>query len=85
MRCYSDWCPFPGEADMKDCPWCKGCDFYRPPQTNADRIRAMKDNELAKFLHNFFWGRNYNVRLFDLETWLKSPVTEEVHDDERSH
>ena len=27
-----------------------GCGMYKPPMTNADRIRAMSDEELANFL-----------------------------------
>lgn len=34
--------------------WCVGivCDINKPKQTNADRIRAMSDDELAKFLED---------------------------------
>ena len=28
---------------------------FMPPQTNADRIRAMSDDELAKHLHDIGW------------------------------
>lgn len=36
--------------------WCVGivCDINKPKPTNADRIRAMSDEELADFLSN--WG-----------------------------
>ena len=27
-----------------------GCGMYKPPMTNADRIRAMSDEELAEFI-----------------------------------
>ena len=50
------------------------------PMTNADRIRAMSDKELAKFLYDFFWGRKEQVRLFNLEKWLQQPAEEEEHD-----
>lgn len=53
-----------------------GC---REPMTNADRIRAMPDKELAKFLYDFFWGRKEQVRLFNLEKWLQMPSEEEDH------
>ena len=41
--------------------------------TNADRIRAMSDEELAKWLVNFFWG-NRKVNLFDILKWIKKPA-----------
>ena len=74
-------------SEFVDCRTCKSdcvradgnygytfCDKYtHPPMTNADRIRAMSDNELAKFLYDFFWGRKEQVRLFNLEKWLQMP------------
>ena len=35
------------------CPNCGGTGIVKVPMTNADRIRAMSDEELAKFLCNF--------------------------------
>lgn len=46
--------------------------------TNADRIRAMSDEELAMWLTNFFWGRKEEVRLFKLREWLQEPVKEDA-------
>ena len=37
------------EDHCKSYPRCYGCTAYREP-TNADRIRAMNDEELAEFL-----------------------------------
>ena len=59
-------------VDMPD-EW----DFYiqqRPPQpkTNADRIRAMSDEELARYIANL---RGWLVDLEVLD-WLKSPYVE---------
>lgn len=47
------------------------------PQTNADRIRAMIDEELAEFLIGFVntFGEEYEGTLSCLE-WLKSEVKE---------
>jgi hypothetical protein len=45
------------------------------PQTNADRIRAMSDVELAKWIDNFFWGHK-KVNLFDILKWLQQPAEE---------
>ena len=41
-------------VEFDDCPWRSDPDamcsaFKRKPMTNADRIRAMSDEELAKF------------------------------------
>lgn len=36
----------------KSCEACHGVGFIRVPMTNADRIRAMTDEELAKFIAN---------------------------------
>ena len=49
------------------------CD-YIPTPTNADRIRAMSDEELAKLLCIYDW------RLGEMDeclAWLKQPVEEE--------
>ncbi|MGN0180417.1 MAG: hypothetical protein ACI4DY_13420 [Monoglobaceae bacterium] len=56
-----------------------------PPPTNADRIRAMSDEELAKMLYKT--GRNYRAicadpvvdfreHYGDLLQWLKQPAEE---------
>lgn len=39
------------ESHCKSYPRCYGCNAYREP-TNADRIHAMADEELAKFIAN---------------------------------
>ena len=43
-------------------------------KTNADRIRAMSDEELAKWLYKFFWGRHKDITPFNIEKWLRQPV-----------
>lgn len=50
----------------------------RSPQTNADRIRSMTDEELAKYLVNFknTFGEEYEGEISCLE-WLRSEVEEE--------
>ena len=40
------------EDHCKSYPRCYGCNAYREP-TNADRIRAMSDEELVVFLDEF--------------------------------
>ena len=50
------------------------CD-YIPTPTNADRIRAMSDEELAKLLCIYDW------RLGEMDeclAWLKQPVEEDT-------
>ena len=47
-------------------------------RTNADRIRAMSDEELGKFLYGYFWGRlpvlpNREEKLL---AWLQQPAEE---------
>ena len=74
--CKAD-CVFKGEKDLK--PECRG--FI--PMTNADRIRAMSDEELAELL---MWYCPYPNRKEECEQgcekcvaeWLKSPVKEDA-------
>ena len=40
----------------KTCEDCHGIGFFRVPMTNADRIRAMSDEELAKWI-DWLFGR----------------------------
>lgn len=65
---------------------CKNC--YSPP-TNADRIRAMSDEELAEFLYTSFSCYGCPVRAECDKTackgcdelvleWLKQPVKEDA-------
>ncbi len=42
-------CMVDAESHCKLYPRCYGCNAFRNP-TNADRIRSMSDEELAKFL-----------------------------------
>ena len=42
----------------KTCEDCHGIGFVRVPITNADRIRAMSDEELAEELHAIMLGWN---------------------------
>ena len=42
------------------------------PKTNADRIRAMSDEELAEFLANFAWDNEPTKK--ETYDWLQSEV-----------
>jgi chromosome condensin MukBEF complex kleisin-like MukF subunit len=49
---------------------------FMPPQTNADRIRAMTDEELADSLYEAYADGFYtaaNMKLYDKITPVKSP------------
>ena len=48
------------------------CEYRRKKQTNADRIRAMSDEELAEFLIDLADDGNLKIR-----EWLKQPSGEE--------
>lgn len=41
------------------------------PMTNADRIRAMTDEELAQFIHNLIIDRNIGIPTGIWLDWLK--------------
>ena len=47
---------------------------YIPVPTNADRIRAMSDEELAEFLIDLADDGNLRIR-----EWLQQPAEEEDH------
>lgn len=42
--------------------------------TNADRIRLMSDEELAKWLYNFFWRSKKYIHLSCILGWLQQPA-----------
>ena len=48
------------------------CEYRRKKQTNADRIRAMNDEELAEFLIDLADNGNLKIR-----EWLQQPAEEE--------
>ena len=62
---------------------CFGCVQYsnhrpRPPITNADRIRGMSDEELARFLWEQNGGNRYWKSVGKYLDWLKQPAKEEL-------
>lgn len=79
----SYYCEFVGGkflGDLSDC-----CEAWKPTmRTNADRIRAMSDEELAKFIYeqaDCFCAARYGVCIKDEDTcraawlrWLKEEV-----------
>lgn len=61
------------KCSLGECDQPETCTAYVPVITNADRIRSMSDEELARWLDNFFWGHK-KVNLFDILKWLKQPA-----------
>ena len=68
-----------GTATSHICPECCGAGVQFVPSTNADRIRAMSDEELKEFICSILqcefckfegWGG------CELLEWLKQPVEE---------
>ena len=54
------------------------CDKYtHPPTTNADRIRAMTDEELAELLFQVGYDNGWGMKEYALE-WLQQPAEEET-------
>ena len=66
------YCRETGHKFEDICHTC--CGARCKPQTNADRIRAMSDEELAEWLYKFFWGRCKEISPFNIEKWLRQPV-----------
>lgn len=66
-------CHYSGQLTgrLTSCP-----DFKQKPKTNADRIRAMSDEELAEWaLYKAREiGREYSHSLLGLIQWLKQPA-----------
>ena len=76
------------------CPNCGGTGIVKVPVTNADRIRAMSDEELAAFLErvhvdpcsaccdNLYWCRRNNapepVCQKHFFKWLQQPAEEDT-------
>ena len=69
MKCISKRCPFPDE-NKDGCRFLDCCDFVVMQKTNADRIRAMSDEELAAYL---VYHNPYSTEEFCLK-WLRQPV-----------
>ena len=71
------------------CPVCGGIGTHEIQMTNADRIRAMSDEELAEFLWDFNLADVSTVKMgefgphmfrYRLKEWLKMPAKEDKHE-----
>ena len=71
----------------KTCELCHGAGVIEVPMTNADRIRAMNDEELNALFHEIYnagaedavayeWGQRTNSFEWTTE-WLQQPAGEE--------
>ena len=60
---------------------CFGEDMCRcrEPMTNADRIRSMSDEELAKFLFQVGYDHRWGLKEYALD-WLQQPAEEDDHE-----
>ena len=67
-----------GTATSHICPECGGAGVQFVPSTNADRIRAMSDEELAAWAINEApkIGFRYTSSETGLLKWLKQPAEE---------
>lgn len=61
------------------CPVCGGIGSHEIQMTNADRIRAMSDEELAEFLFQVGYNHRWGLEEYALE-WLQQPAEEVAHD-----
>ena len=60
------------------CPVCGGIGSHEIQMTNADRIRAMTDEELAEFLYQVGYNHRWGLKEYALE-WLQQPAEEDDH------
>ena len=86
FACTGKNCPFMRDVKRCTAPHCEN----RTPPTNADRIRAMSDEELAEFLTVLTdpdWHKNDEYPDYKPSTvgwlgWLRSPAEECAHGQE---
>lgn len=77
MKCTGRNCPMQnGMVDPAHCLAADKCLYVTKPLTNADRIRAMTDEELAEWInkhdcHTNLYGYDPRDAILD---WLKSPA-----------
>lgn len=77
-KCTGVLCRMPDGYKVDECD-CKECPCRTEPITNADRIRAMSDFELAKEIENAQSGIEIenpkNIDYFDcILEWLQQPA-----------
>lgn len=64
------------------CPVCGGIGSHEIQMTNADRIRAMSEEELAKLLCCTGWRM---IEQKECLEWLQKPAEEDDHDERKEN
>ena len=67
-KCTGKRCPMQVGYKVEECDY-KDCHYRTEPITNADRIRAMSNEELAEFLIDLADDGNLRIR-----EWLQQPA-----------
>ena len=71
-KCTGKRCPMQVGYKVEECDY-KDCPYRTEPITNADRIRAMSDEELAENMSDWqCWGGGLDPK--DWLEWLKQPA-----------
>ncbi len=76
-RPFFGWCDEINDSPDMDIE--RECRCFEPA-TNADIIRRMSDEELAKFLYRYFWGREKDMSIAKhrIAEWLQQPAKEDT-------
>ena len=79
FSCTGKNCPMQFGFEVKRCT-AKDCPYRTEPKTNADRIRAMTDEELAEYLgrvkaSGFDYADFSELFAKEILPWLKEEVT----------
>ena len=71
-KCTGKRCPMQVGYKVEECDY-KDCPYRTEPITNADRIRAMSDEELAENMSDWqWWGGGLDHK--DWLEWLQQPA-----------
>ena len=73
----NEWCK--KIVDSPDPEEARDCNYFRE-MTNADRIRAMSDEELAEFLIDLADDGNLKIR-----EWLQQPAEEDDYNERKEN
>lgn len=75
-------CKYQNDTEFDACHICNNeKDMFRPRPTNADRIRAMTDEELAEWIVRITEGNGfdgYEERVKAWLKWLKQEAQDEI-------
>ena len=67
------------KVDPATCRCVSYCPQATPPRTNADRIRAMGDEELAEYIHRILGNINDNPETCPSLTFLKQWLSQKAN------